>query len=119
MANSGNLILKIMSHGLPGFVQCCRGAFRHPTLDDKVVDPDKGGLYIGPGKSGICIADIETFSQLKGYVKHLEFHSCLVARIGTYPEANGHKCYDGNAFCFRLAQATQAEVKASIHLQTY
>jgi peptidoglycan hydrolase-like protein with peptidoglycan-binding domain len=117
--NSGNLILKIMSHGLPGFVQCCRGAFLHPTLQDKVVDPAKGNLFIGPGKGGISIADLNTLSQLKGQVKRIEFHSCLVARIGTCHEANGHTCYDGNAFCFRLAQVTQAEVKASIHLQYY
>ena len=52
-------------------------------------------------------------------MKRIEFHSCLVARMGACFEANGHACYDGNAFCFQLAQATQAEVMASIHLQFY
>jgi len=52
-------------------------------------------------------------------VRRIEFHSCLVARIGACFEANGHVCYDGNAFCFRLAQVTGAEVVASIHLQYY
>jgi hypothetical protein len=118
-AVAGNLVLKIMSHGLPGFVQCCRGLLMHPTLPNQVVDPAKGNLYIGPGKSGISIKDLEAFSQLKGHVKRIEFHSCLVARIGPCFEANGHQSYDGNAFCFQLAQATQAEVKASIHLQHY
>jgi len=118
-ANGGNLVLKIMSHGLPGFVQCCRGGFLHPTLATNVVDPAKGNLYIGPGKGGISVADLSAFRQLQDSVKRIEFHSCLVARIGPCFEANGHACYDGNAFCFRLAQATQAEVMASIHLQFY
>jgi hypothetical protein len=118
-ANNGNLILKVMCHGLPGFLQCCRGALQHPTLNAKVTDPAKGGLYIGPGKGGISINDLDQMKQLAGHVKLIEFHSCLVARIGQCPEANGHQCYDGNAFCFRLAQTTQAEVMASIHIQWY
>jgi hypothetical protein len=118
-ANGGNLILKIQSHGLPGFVQCSRGAFLHPTLPTTITDPTKGNLIIGPGKGGISIGDLKTFSQLKGQVKRIEFHSCLVARMGPCFEANGHACFDGNAFCFQLAQVTQAEVRASIHLQYY
>lgn len=118
-AAGGNLILKVMSHGLPGFVQCCRGALQHPTLPTQIVDPAKGNLYIGPGKGGISARDLDSLSQLKGQVKRIEFHSCLVARIGPCFEANGHQSYDGNAFCFQLAQATGAEVKASIHLQYY
>ncbi|MGZ5430137.1 MAG: peptidoglycan-binding domain-containing protein [Thermoanaerobaculia bacterium] len=117
--NSGNVVLKIMAHGLPGFVQCCRGAVPHPTLANKITDPAKGGVYIGPGKSGIGVADLKAFEQLKGYVQRIEFHSCLVARIGPCFEANGHACYDGNALCFQLAQATGAEVVASIHVQWY
>jgi len=117
--NGGNVILKIMAHGLPGFVQCCRGAFLHPTLPLSTTDPAKGNLYIGPGKGGICVADLATLSRLKGSVKRIEFHSCLVARMGPCFEANGHVCYDGNAFCFQLAQVTGAEVVASIHLQHY
>lgn len=115
---NGNLVLKIMSHGLPGFVQCCKGAFPHPTLGD-VYDPAKGNLYIGPGKGGICVTDLNSLAQLKGKVKRIEFHSCLVARIGPCFEANGHTCYDGNLFCYTLAQRTGAEVRASIHLQYY
>jgi hypothetical protein len=118
-ANNGNLILKIMSHGLPGFVQCCRGGLMHPTLPAAITDPQKGNMYIGPGKSGISIGDLKLLSQLNGYLKRIEFHCCLVARIGPCFEANGHQCYDGNAFCFQLAQSTGAEVKASIHLQWY
>lgn len=118
-AAGGNLTLKIMSHGLPGFVQCCRGAFQHPTLPERVVDPAKGNLYIGPGKGGICRTDLTSFEQLRGRVKRIEFHSCLVARIGPCHEANGHASYDGNAFCYQLAQRTAAEVVASIHLQYY
>jgi hypothetical protein len=117
-SNGGNLVLKIMSHGLPGFVQCARGAFSHPTLQD-VYDPAKGNLYIGPGKGGISLSDLASFRQINGCVKRIEFHSCLVARIGPCFEANGHVCYDGNAFCFQLAQATSAEVRAGIHLQYY
>jgi hypothetical protein len=115
----GNLILKLMCHGLPGFVQCARGAFQHPTLSAKVTDPAKGGVYIGPGKSGISTADLSKLSQLQEKFRRIEFHSCLVARIGPCHEANGHKCYDGNAFCYKLAQAVKAEVRASIHLQWY
>jgi len=118
-AAGGNLTLKIMSHGLPGFVQCCRGAFQHPTLPTRVVDPKKGNLYIGPGKGGICRTDLAQLEQLRGKVKRIEFHSCLVARIGPCSEANGHASYDGNEFCYQLAQRTAAEVAASIHLQFY
>jgi len=118
-ANGGNLTLRIMAHGLPGFVQFARGKFTHPTLAANVIDPAKGNLYIGPGKSGICLQDLDQLAQLNGHVKRIEFHSCLVARIGPCFEANGHTCYDGNAFCFQLAQRTGAEVVASIHLQHY
>jgi hypothetical protein len=62
---------------------------------------------------------LNELGRLKGHVNRIEFHSCLVARMGPCAEANGHTCYDGNAFCFRLAQATGAEVRASIHLQYY
>ena len=117
--NGGNIVLKIMAHGLPGFVQCARGGFQHPTLPTTVTDPAKGNMVIGPGKGGISAADLSALAQLKGHVKRIEFHSCLVARIGPCFEANGHASYDGNAFCFRLAQATGADVKASIHLQYY
>jgi hypothetical protein len=115
----GNLTLRIMAHGLPGFVQFARGRFTHPTLSPSVVDPAKGNLYIGPGKSGICVTDLNELAQLKGHVKRIEFHSCLVARIGPCFEASGHAGYDGNAFCYQLAQRTGAEVVASIHLQYY
>ncbi len=118
-ANNGNLVLKIMAHGLPGFVQCAMGRFQHPTLAASVVDPNKGNLYIGPGKGGICRTDLTDLAALKGHVKTIEFHSCLVARIGPCFEANGHVCYDGNEFCYKLAQATGAHVRASIHLQYY
>jgi hypothetical protein len=117
--NNGNIILKIMAHGLPGFVQCAQGAFTHPTLPQTVTDPAKNNMVIGPGKGGISVADLNTLAQLKGHVKRIEFHSCLVARIGPCFEANGHASYDGNEFCFKLAQRTGAEVKASIHLQYY
>lgn len=114
-----NLVVKIMAHGLPGFVQFARGRFQHPTLAATVTDPAKGNLLIGPGKGGICRADLGDLAQVRGYVKRIEFHSCLVARIGTCFEANGHTCYDGNEFCYNLAQVTAAEVRASIHLQYY
>jgi hypothetical protein len=117
--NNGNLTLKIMAHGLPGFVQCGMGAMQHPTLPLTVTDPVNGGMIIGPGKGGISIADLPKLRQLRRHVKRIEFHSCLVARIGPCFEANGHVCFDGNLFCFRLAQTVQAEVMASIHLQYY
>ena len=104
-ASGGSLLLRIMCHGLPGYLQCCRGSVPHPTA--------------GPG---ITAADLPTFKSLRGGVARIELHSCLVARIGACPEATalGHTvAYDGNAFCFRLAQATQAQVKASIHVQWY
>lgn len=102
---SGNLVVKIMCHGLPGYLQCCRGARGHPQA--------------GPG---ITSADRQTFKKIAGLVKRLELHSCLVARIGSCWETRSlgfRTVYDGNAFCFKLAQTIEAEVKASIHVQYY
>jgi len=99
---AGNLKVIFMAHGLPGFVQCGKGAFTHPTA--------------GPG---ITRTDLNTFKQIRGSAEQLSIYSCLVARIGTCPECNGHVGYDGNELCFKLAQTTQSRVKASIHLQYY
>lgn len=98
----GNLKVIFMAHGLPGFIQCGMGAFTHPTA--------------GPG---ITVADLRLFDEIRGGVEQLSIYSCLVARIGTCPECSGHAGYDGNQFCFMLAQRTQSKVKASIHLQYY
>jgi hypothetical protein len=67
--------------------------------------------------SGITAADISTLAKLAGKVTSIEIHACLVARIGTCSECGGHQGFDGNAFCFKLAQATKARVKASLHIQ--
>jgi hypothetical protein len=67
----------------------------------------------------MCISDLAWFSTIAGSLRRLELHACLVARIGTAPELPDHVGYDGNEFCFKLAQAISAEVKASIHLQYY
>src|SRR5438132_658138 len=99
---SDDLVVKIMCHGLPGFLMCGNGVSSHPTAGN-----------------GISIGDLTTFEKIKGSLKRLEFHSCLVARIGSCFECNGHAGYDGNYFCFRMAQTIGAEVKASIHLQYY
>jgi hypothetical protein len=101
-AGDSEYVVKIMCHGLPGFVQCCNGSTLHPQAGN-----------------GISVADLPFFSRITVPLKRLEFHSCLVARIGTCPETNGMVGYDGNAFCFKLAQTIKAEVKASIHLQYY
>lgn len=101
-ANAGKLRVIFMAHGLPGFIECGKGNFIHPTA---------GG--------GITVADLNYFDQIRGNVEQLSIYSCLVARIGSCPECNGHQGYDGNQFCFMLAQRTQARVKASIHLQYY
>jgi hypothetical protein len=98
----GDLKVIFMCHGLPGYLQCANGTALHPTC-----------------KNGITINDLGWFKTIAGSLKRLELYSCLVARIGGCPEANGHVGYDGNAFCFQLAQTIQAEVKASIHLQYY
>lgn len=99
---SKDLIVKIMCHGLPGFLLCANGAVGHPTRGN-----------------GITADDIPTFQQIAGNLKRLELHACLVARIGSCYECENHVGYDGNYFCFKMAQAIQAEVKASIHLQKY
>lgn len=99
---SSDLIVKLMCHGLPGFLLFANGAASHPTAGN-----------------GVSASDLGTFSQIKGMVKRLEFHACLVARIGSCQECNGHTGYDGNAFCYQMAQTIGAEVKASIHLQYY
>jgi hypothetical protein len=100
--NPGNLKVIFMAHGLPGYIQCGLGAFTHPTA--------------GPG---ITVADLNLFDEIRGSAEQLSIYSCLVARIGTCPECDGHVGYDGNQLCFMLAQRTQAKVKASIHLQYY
>jgi hypothetical protein len=120
-ANGGNIVVKIMAHGLPGFVLCGKGAFIHPTLpaESWYRYHLKKDVYIGPGNGGLTVSDLRQLSSLAGLVKRVEFHSCLVARIGPCYEANGHASYDGNQLCFMLAQTLHAEVKASHHLQWY
>ena len=81
-------------------MQCGRGNVIHPTR--------------GPG---LTACDLPTFSKLAGKVTDIEFHCCLVARMGPCFESGQHAAYDGNAFCFQLAQRTKARVKASLHLQ--
>lgn len=99
---SGNLKVIFMAHGLPGFVQCGKGGFDHPTA--------------GPG---MTIADNLQFERLRGAVTQLSFYSCLVARIGDCHECGPHKGYDGNQFCYIVAQSAQTRVRASTHLQYY
>lgn len=94
------ITLIFSSHGRPGFAQCCKGAVAHPTA--------------GPG---ISVHDLPTFARMRKKINAIEFRSCLVARIGTAPECQGEVGWDGNAFCYRLAQAARATVKASLHLQ--
>lgn len=100
--HNGDVLVKIMCHGLPGYLQCCKGGFVHPTAGN-----------------GITEHDLKKFESIRGALRRLELHACLVARIGTAPECGNHTAYDGNAFCFKLAQTIGAEVKASIHVQHY
>lgn len=100
--HGGDLKVIMMCHGLPGFLQCANGTTLHPQIGN-----------------GISISDLPWFKKISGALKRLELYSCLVARIGSSPECGGATAYDGNAFCFKLAQTIQAEVKASIHLQYY
>jgi hypothetical protein len=100
--SGGDLKVILMCHGLPGFLSCASGAAKHPT-----------------GGAGISAADLHAFQAIRGSLKRLELYACLVARIGSCPECGGQVGYDGNAFCYQLAQSIQAEVKASIHLQYY
>jgi hypothetical protein len=99
---NGDLNVIFMSHGLPGYLQCANGTTSHPT-----------------GGNGITINDLPWFKTISGSLKQLELYACLVARIGSAPECGDQIVYDGNQFCYRLAQTIQAEVKASIHLQYY
>lgn len=99
---SNDLVVKFMCHGLPGYLMFAQGAAAHPTAGN-----------------GVTVNDLAMFSQISGKLKRLEFHACLVARIGSCHECNGHTGYDGNYFCYRMAQTIGAEVKASIHLQYY
>jgi hypothetical protein len=103
--HEGDVKVKLMCHGLPGYLMCCQGAAGHPEAG-----------------SGITAHDLDTFEEVRGYVKKIELHACLVARIGACWEAEslGYTVHnDGNAFCFKLAKATQAIVKASAHVQWY
>lgn len=101
-AGDTEYVVKIMCHGLPGWLMCCNGTSLHPQQGN-----------------GIGISDLGYFAQIKVPLKRLEFHSCLVARIGGCPESGSNTAYDGNLFCYRMAQTIKAEVKASIHLQYY
>ncbi len=80
---SKDLVVKFMCHGSPGFLQFCKG---------------------------ITFIDLRFFKEIRGCLKRLELHACLVARIGSN---------DGNYLCYRLAQTIKASVKASIHTQWY
>lgn len=117
----GNLVVKIMAHGLPGFVQCGKGGLRHPTLTDDAYIHYRiaKNAYVGPRWHGLSITDLPSLARVAGSLRRLELHSCLVARMGTCHEANGHTCYDGNEFCYKLAQTIRADVMASLHLQWY
>lgn len=99
-SHPGGLVVVFACHGLPGFLQCARGRKAHPTAGN-----------------GISEDDIVDFAKVKSRVKRFEFRACLVARIGTSPECGRHVGWDGNRFCYRFAQATGAQVKASLHLQ--
>lgn len=98
----GRLRVIFMAHGLPGYIQCGMGRFNHPQA--------------GPG---LTRTDLNEFGEIEGKIEQISIYSCLVARINTCPECEGMQGYDGNEFCFKLAQYTQARVKASIHLQYY
>lgn len=100
--NKGDLTVKIYCHGLPGFLKCCNGSMPHPQAGN-----------------GITVKDVKSFEAVRGYVKKIEFHSCLIARIGACAETGNLTAYDGNEFCFKMAKAIQAKVKASIHLQWF
>ena len=103
----GDLRVKFMCHGLPGYLQFANGGFTHPELS--------------PG-NGINASVLSKFTAITGKLKKLELHSCLVARMGSCFETTSlgfTTVYDGNSFCFKLAQIIQAEVQASIHVQYY
>jgi hypothetical protein len=100
--HGGDVKLIFMCHGLPGYLQCANGVTPHPQAGN-----------------GITANDLTTFGKIAGSVKRIEFYACLVARIGGCPECNGMTGYDGNNFCYKMAQTTKAEVQASIHLQYY
>jgi hypothetical protein len=103
--SGGDLTVQFMCHGLPGYLMFCKGSAGHPQAG-----------------AGLTSADLSSFSKIKGKLKRLELHACLVARIGSCFEATSlgfTTNYDGNAFCFQLAQTIGAEVKASIHIQYY
>ena len=111
--HKGDLIVQIMCHGLPGYLMCGKGAVAHKMHDEeKKKDPNKG--------NGITWHDLPAFESISGKIKTLELRACLVAYMGVSPEEptdlNG---FDGNYFCYRLAQTIQAEVKASLHWQWY
>jgi hypothetical protein len=83
-----DLTVQFMCHGLPGYLMFCKGSTGHPQA--------------GPG---LTSSDIGSFQKINGALKRLEFHSCLVARIGSCWEATslGYTMnYDGNAFCLAL-----------------
>lgn len=108
-----DLTVKIMCHGLPGYLQCGQGSVAHSiSPQTRRTDPSKG--------NGITHHDLKAFEAIKGRIKTLELRACSVAYMGKSPEwKNDLDGFDGNFFCYRLAQSIQANVKASLHTQWY
>ena len=110
-AYGGNVRLKIMAHGAGFYSAATVGnyGFQHPQYS-------QGGAGIQFCKEGIRLSTLSKFWPLRGKLKQIEILGCGAAYIT--PGYEG-KEGDGNLLCFRLAQITQASVRASTATQYY
>jgi hypothetical protein len=109
--NEGNSLLKIIAHGLGIYVASLAGNYgaRVPVVS-------QGGSGLKFCREGITLATLPQFSAWRGKLRQIEILGCGAAYIT--PGYEG-KEGDGNLLCSRLAQITQANVRASTATQMY
>lgn len=107
----GDVSLKIMAHGYE-----TRTGFLAGSRNEPLAVYSQGGSGIQFCREGISLGTIRKFEALRGKVKKIEILGCGAAYIT--PGWEGREG-DGNLLCYRLAQYTQAYVRASTATQTY
>jgi len=129
----GDVSLTIMAHGYEprtGFLAGTRstpgntlpqrnedgGVIPQPTATGLLGVYSQGGGGIQFCRDGILLGTIHQFEKLKGKVKLIEILGCGAAYIT--PGFEGRDG-DGNLLCYRLAQITQAYVRASTATQWF
>jgi hypothetical protein len=111
----GDVRVRIMGHGA--------GPVLYVSQVPDVMAGKNEEAVVSPGGSGMsfcaeCLSlkTVDEFSRWRGKVKNIDLIGCGVAYIT--PGYEG-KIGDGNFLCMKLAQATQAYVKAATFAQPY